>query len=189
MILSQNLRNGTTFIYQNEPWVVLKYSHIKMARSDAIIKVKIKNIKTNVIKEASYNSSEKFDEVVLENVNMQYLYKDGDNLIFMNPDTFEQSAYNLEVIGDQRASLLKEGEIYQLKFIESTLVDVLIPKTMSFVIKYTEPGFKGDTSGTTQKSAILENDIEIQVPLFINIGDTVNINTDTIMYKDRVSKA
>lgn len=187
MILSQNLRKGTTFLLEGVPNVVLDYTHIKMARSDATIRVKVKNIKTGVIKEVTFNSSQKFDEADLENKNLQYLYDDGNALVFMDPETYEQISYDKEIIGD-RTVLLTEGDSYQLQLFEGTLIDVLFPKSMNFKVSYTEPGFKGDTSSNTLKPAKLENGIEVQVPLFINIGDTVRINTDTLSYKERVTK-
>lgn len=187
MLLSQNLRKGTIFVLNNAPCLVLDYTHIKLARSDAIIKVKIKNLKTGVIKEESFKSSERVKEADVENKELQFLYKEGNGAIFMDSKTYEQHSYNL---GDHiNQSLLKEGESYQLNLFEGALVNIIFPKNMDLKVVYTEPGFKGDTSSSVLKPARLENGMQINVPLFINIGDVVKINTETEEYRERVSKS
>ncbi|NCT55883.1 elongation factor P [bacterium] len=185
MILSQALRKGTVFIHDNSPWVVLDFSHMKKARGSAVIRVKIRNLMSGVIKNDSFTSSTKFELADLENINFQYLYKDGKNGMFMDPTDYEQKAFDLEILGD-KADFLMEGQLYQIQMYNNDCVDILLPKSLDFKVKYTEPGFKGDTSSSTLKPAKLENDIEIMVPLFINIGDVVRINTDTLGYKERV---
>ncbi len=188
MILSQNLRKGIAFIYQDSPWVVLDYSHLKLARSNAVIRLKIKNLLTGVIKDISLKSSEKFEQAELQNKNLQFLYKNGESLVFMDTKTFEQLNINLDIVLD-KALLLKEGQIYQVKFFNNTPVEVAFPKTMAFKVSYTEPGFKGDTTSSTLKPAKLENGLKVKVPLFINVGDTILISSDSLEYKERVSKA
>ena len=188
MILSQNLRKGTAFIYQNEPWVVLDYSHLKLARSSAVIRLKIKNLLNGVIKEISLKSSDKFEEADLENKNYQFLYKQGDALFFMHPESYEQISIPVNII-EPKEVFLKEGEAYQIQFFKGNPVSILLPKNMAFKVTYTEPGFKGDTSSSTLKPATLENNLEVKVPLFINIGDTVLISTESLEYKERVKKA
>lgn len=185
MILSQNLRKGTVFLLNSEPWVVLDYSHMKKARGSAVIRVKIKALSSGVIKNESFNSSEKFEEADLENANYQYLYSEGSMGFFMNPETYEQKSFDLEILGDRRV-FLKEGDTCQLTLFDSKLVDINFPKSMIFKVIYTEPGFKGDTSSGTLKPAKLENDLEIMVPLFINIGDSIKINTDNLEYRERI---
>lgn len=184
MILSQSLRKGTVFELRGTPLLVLDYAHIKMARGGATIRVKTKNILNGVIAEHTFNSSEKFDEADLTNTNYQYLYNDGESAFFMDAASYEQVSFPVESIADQ-VVFLKEGETYQLKLYDGKLVEVELPKTMEYTVEYTEPGFKGDTSGTTLKPAKLENGVEIKVPLFINIGDKIKINTDTLTYKER----
>jgi elongation factor P len=187
MILSQNLRKGTVFKNGNDVLVVMDYAHIKMARGGATIRVKHKNLLSGVISEDTFNSSEKFEEADLENKNYQYLYDDGDKLNFMDTETYEQVSFLKEPVKDQ-VVFLKDGDTYQLVLYEGKLVKIELAKTMTFEVEYTEPGHKGDTSGTTLKPAKLENGIEVKVPLFINIGDKVKINTDTLEYKERASK-
>ena len=184
MLLSQNLRKGTVYVHNSDPWLVLGYWHIKSARGSATIRVRIQNLKTGVIKEDTYKSSEKFEEAAIENKNIQFLYSDDTNVYFMDPDTYEQISFDKEPV-TSRIPFLKEGDSYQLLMYEGQLIDINIPKTMSYKIIYTEPGFKGDTSANTLKPAKLENGIDVQVPLFINIGDVIKINTDTLTYKER----
>ena len=184
MILSQELRKGTVYKHLNNPYIVLNYSHTQLARGSAIIRVKVKNLLNGVIQEFSYNSSEKFEPVDLVTKNLQYLYSDDSKLYFMDPVTFDEYNYLKDVL-DKRSVFLKEGDTYPVILYENSLVTVDLPKVMSFVVTYTEPGFKGNTASNTLKKATIENGLEILVPLFINIGDKIKVNTETLEYRER----
>lgn len=185
MILSQALRKGNVFILDESPWVVLDFSHMKKARGSAVIRLKIKNLSSGVIKNESFISSTKFELADLENKNYQYLYREGKNGMFMDPVSYEQKTFDLQIL-DNKAAFLKEGEVYQFQMFNDSCVDILLPKSLDFEVIYTEPGYKGNTSSSTLKPATLENKLEIMVPLFINIGDKIRVNTDTLEYRERV---
>lgn len=184
MILSQNLRKGTVYLQNNEPLQVLDYSHQKMARGGATIRVKVKNLLSGAIVEHSYNSSEKFNEADLNNVNMQYLYSDENNVFVMDPTTYEQKSFSNSSV-KALLQFLVEGETYQFVLFNDDLVNIILPKNISYTVEYTEPGFKGDTASNTLKKAKLSNGLEVMVPLFIKIGDRVKINTETGEYRER----
>lgn len=184
MILSQELRKGTVYKHLDNPYIVLNYSHTQLARGSAIIRVKAKNLLNGVIQEFSYNSSEKFEPVYLVTKNLQYLYSDDSKLYFMDPVTFYEYNYLKDVL-DKRSVFLKESDTYPVILYENSLVTVDLPKVMSFVVTYTEPGFKGNTASNTLKKATIENGLEILVPLFINIGDKIKVNTETLEYRER----
>ncbi len=183
MILSQELRKGTVYKHLGNPFIVLNYSHTQLARGSAIVRVKVKNLLTGVIQEFSYNSSEKFDTADLRNKNYQFLYSD-DSLHFMDPETYDEVSFPKDIIAE-RVAFLKEGDTYTLVLYEDTLVNIDLPKVMTFEVTYTEPGFKGNTASNTLKKATIENGLEILVPLFINIGDKIKVNTETLEYRER----
>ncbi|MBP7859394.1 elongation factor P [Patescibacteria group bacterium] len=186
MILSQELRKGTIYKYQGSPYTVLDYSHTQLARGSAVVRVKVKNLLTGVIIDFSYNSSERFEEADVENKDFQYLYSDEKFSYFMDIVSFDQVELPIETMGEKH-KFLKENENYQLILYENKPVGLNLPKSATLTVNYTEPGFKGDTSGNTLKPATCENGIIIKVPLFIKIGDRIKINTDTMDYKERDS--
>lgn len=184
MILSQELRKGTVYKQGSNPYLVLNYSHTQLARGSATVRVKVKNLLTGVIQEFSHGSGEKFEEADVVTQNLQYLYSDDNTIYFMNPDTFEELNFDKES-GKDLIVFLREGDTYPVSLFEKTLVKIDLPKVMSFKVTYTEPGFKGNTASNTLKKATLENGLEVNVPLFINIGDKIKINTDTLEYRER----
>lgn len=186
MILSQELRKGTIYKHQNNPYLVLDYSHTQLARGSAVVRVKVKNLLNGVIQDFSHNSSERFEEADVENKNFQYLYAEGSKAIFMDETSFEQFELSFDFL-EGKEKFLKEGESYQLILYEDKPVGINFPKVVTLTVAYTEPGFKGDTSGNALKPATCDNGIVIKVPLFIKIGDKIKVNTDTLDYKERSS--
>lgn len=180
-----DLKTGTIFKENGFPFVVLKYEHIKSARGGANVKVKAKNLITGQVLEKGYLASAKVEDADIKRHNAQYLYKEGQSYMFMDPDTYEQVAVKGETLGEQ-GQFLKEGEKVQVMYFEGDPVSVELPVSMDFEIKYTEPGYKGNTVSNVYKDAILDNDAKIKVPTFIKIGDRVKIDTRTGEY---VSKA
>lgn len=185
MLLASDLKTGKIYKEDGEPYKIEKYSHSKVARSGATIKVKSRSLLTGRLIERSYSSTDKFEEADVYNKNTQYLYVDGTNYVFMDPDTYEQFTMSLETLGDQ-APYLKEGDVYQLTYFENSPVSVELPLSMEFEVTYTEPGHKGNTVTNVYKDATLDNGMETKVPLFIKIGDRVKIDTRSGEY---VSKA
>ncbi len=187
MIGVTDLRMGAVFedtSIGSGPWIVLKYEHVKMGRGTATIKVKIRNLKTGTTVEKAFINGARVSEVILEKRRGQYLYSSGDNLVFMEPATYEQFEIPKEIVGDA-AKFLKEGTEADLKLYEDQALSVALPLKMKFEITDTEPGYKGNSVTNIYKEATIETGAKIKVPMFINIGEQVLVNTDTGEYVER----
>lgn len=184
MLIATELKTGKIFKEDNIPYVVLKYTHIKVARGGANVKVKARNLKTGSVMEKNYKATDKINDADVIKKNAQYLYK-GANFNFMDPDTYEQFQITEKIIGEP-ARFLTEGEKVIVQYFEGAPISVELPITMSFKIAHTEPGYKGNTVTNVLKDATLLNGAEVKVPVFIKQGDKVKIDTRTGAY---VSKA
>ncbi len=179
-----DLKNGIIFKDGGQPFVVVRYSHVKMSRGSAQVKVKAKNIITGQVLDKSWQSTATVEDAYVETKNAQYLYKDN-GYVFMDPDTFDQFTISEDVLGES-AKFLKEGGKVLVKYFEDIPIIVDLPITMIFEIKYTEPGFKGNTVTNVYKDAQIDNGTKVKVPTFIKIGDKIKVDTRTGEY---VSKA
>ena len=184
MVDVAKLRAGAVFEEGGTPWVVLRYEHVKMGRGTATIKVKIKNLKTGTILEKAFINGARVEEVNLEKKKGQYLYKSGNHLVFMDPDSYEQFEIDEEVVGEA-VKFLKEGTEVDLKFYEGQALSVALPLKMKFKITETEPGFRGNSVTNIYKNAIIETGAKVKVPLFVESGEEVIINTETGEYVER----
>ena len=180
-----DLKTGTIFKENGQPFLVVKYEHIKVSRGSANVKVKAKNLITGQVLEKGYVASAKVEDADVRRKNAQYLYRDGDTYNFMDPDTYEQFNISEDTIGFS-AQFLKDGEKVQILYFEDRPVSVDLPVTVTFKVTYTEPGFKGNTVSNVLKDATLENGAKVKVPTFIKIDDIVKIDTRDGSY---VSKA
>ncbi|HLD51246.1 elongation factor P [candidate division WWE3 bacterium RIFOXYC1_FULL_40_10] len=180
-----DLKNGTIYQENGQPLLVVKYEHIKVSRGGATVKVKVKNLLTGQVLEKSYVASGHVERADVYRKNAQYLYKEGENYYFMDPDSFEQFFVDKEVMGDSYRFLV-EGQKVQALYFNGNAVSMELPISMIFEVSYTEPGYKGNTVSNVLKSATLDNGAEVRVPIFIKIGDKVKIDTRDGSY---VSKA
>ena len=151
-MLATELKTGRIFQENGQPFQVVKYEHIKVARGGANVKVKAKNLITGAVLEKSYLSTAKIEDASVTRGNAQYLYKGGTGFVFMNPTTYEQLTISSKLSGDD-SKFLKEGETLQVMYFDDAPITVELPKTMVFNIKYTEPGYKGNTATNTFKDA------------------------------------
>lgn len=179
-----DLRNGVVFKQDKDIYVVLKYEHIKKGRGSAIVKVKVKNLKTGAIVIKSFKAGDKLESADVSKESAQFLYTDDENGYFMDMKTFDQYSIPIELISDQ-VPYLKEGQRVVVQRLEEQPISVEIPKKIELKIIYTEPGVAGDTTSGAMKLATLETGIKINVPLFIKIGDVVIINTENGKYVSR----
>ena len=189
MIEVTDLRNGTIFEENSlgkEPFIVVRYEHIKMARGGAVVKVKIKGLKSGVVKEVSFKSNDKVKEADVLKKNMQYLYSDNTASFFMDNNTFEQVSVSLKLIENDKLKFLKGGEDLMITLYNDTPIDIEFPKSTHLKVTYTEPGFKGDTATTVLKPATLETGAEVMVPLFIKIGDIIKIKIESKEYAGKM---
>lgn len=183
MISVTDLRAGTAFEENGQLFIVLSYEHIKMGRGSANIKVKVKNLKSGAILERSYISGAKIHDVQVLKRELQFLYKDDSFAYFMNPDTYEQIQIDLSKIPDH--IYLKEGETFQVSFLDDEPLTVILPPKMVFTVVDTAPNIKGNSATNVFKDAILENGLKTKVPLFINIGESIRVDTRTGAYSEK----
>ncbi len=183
MISVTELRSGTIFEDNGNIFIVLSYEHIKMGRGSANIKVKVKNIKTGATTEKGFINGAKVKPVSVLKRDMQYLYKDSDFAYFMDPKSFEQVSIALNLVdGDE---YLKEGINFSVSFLDNKPLSVNLPPKMEFRILETGPGIRGNSASNLYKDATLENGLKTRVPLFINIGDNIRIDTRTGAYTEK----
>jgi elongation factor P len=168
-----------------DPYVVLTYQHSKMGRGGAVLRTKLRNLRTGAVVDITFKGSDKFEEAPLHRKACSFLYKEGDSFVFMDSTSFEQYTLSGEVVGD-KSRFLKEGAELQILFYDESPVSIDLPIKMEFEISHTEPGVKGDTAQGGTKPATIETGASITVPLFVKIGDVVRINTVEGTYVERV---
>lgn len=186
MASTSDIRNGLCFRYNGEIYSVVGFQHVKMGRGSAFVRVKMKSLTTGKIIENSFNSSAKIDDIRVERRKFQYLYAEGDSLVFMDNETYEQINIDKKMIDG--VELLQEGEVCEVLFntADDTPLTVDMPQYVIQEISYTEPGLKGDTATNALKPATVNSGAEIRVPLFINIGDKVKIEVASKSYVERI---
>ena len=195
MINSTDLRNGTTFIVDGAPYVVLEYKFIKMGRGGATVRVTAKNLKTGSTEEKTYSSNVTVEDAQTSKKALQYLYQDGEDVVFMDPRSFEQATISRKVLKDQ-IPYLREGDTVNVlywsfgsaqdKEDEPLLVE--LPLKIELKVTDTDPGIKGNSAANMLKNATLENGLIVRVPLFIKNGDKVRVDTRSGAYVERVAK-
>ena len=183
--MAGDLRNGTTFELDSNVFKVVEFQHVKPGKGAAFVRVKMKNVVTGAVIERTFNPSEKLQGAEIEKREMQYLYNDGDLYYFMDNTTYEQIPLNEEQIGDA-LKYIKENMNVTMQLIKGKVFNVEPPMFVELEVTYTEPGFSGNTTTTSGKPATLENGLEISVPLFVNIGDVIRIDTRTGLYMERL---
>ncbi len=188
MLASTELKNGVTFLADGKPYRVLKYTFIKMGRGGATVKISVRNLESGSVEEKSYSSNVKVEEVTTTKRILQYLYKDAVSAFFMDMGSYEQIEIPISVIADE-LPYIKEGETATILFWGEKPLSIEIPPKVTMTIGETDPGVKGNSASNMYKSAtLLENGIEVKVPLFINKGEKVRVDTRTGEYVERASK-
>jgi len=185
MINATELRKGVLIEFEGKLYQVVDYQHVKMKRT-ALAKVKLRDINAGHTIERSFQSGDRLVRARLDTRQMQYLYNDGGLYYFMDQETYEQMPLDREQLGDG-LNYLKEGNTVELSSYNDKVVGVTIPITVDLQVTETDPGFKGDTASAGTKPAKLETGLTIQVPLFINEGDIIKVDTRTGTYLERRS--
>jgi len=180
-----DFRNGTTFEMEGNVYRIVEFQHVKPGKGSAFVRTKLKNVITGATLEKTFNPSDKFPAAEIEKKVMQYLYNDGGLYYFMDNETYDQIPLNEEQLGDCLKYLKENMEVTILSFKGNTFA-VEPPTFVELEVTYTEPGFSGNTTTTSGKPATLETGLEIQVPLFVNIGDILKIDTRTCEYMERI---
>lgn len=186
MISATDLRKGTKILLRDEPHMVLDFQHNKMGRGGALVRAKLKNLISGSSFEETFRSGEKFDNPQLERKDMQYLYEQEGLYNFMDQESYDQIALNKDALEDV-LGYLKEQEIYQMLFFKEKPIGVTPPLFMNLQVTDTPPGVKGDTAqGGGNKPATLETGLVVQVPLFVNEGDVIKVDSRDGSYIERV---
>jgi elongation factor P len=185
MIAATDLKAGATFLSEGKPYQVIKYSLIKMGRGGAVVKVHVRNVETGSVEEKSFSSNISLEEVNTFKRKLQYLYKDAAGVVFMDPKTYEQVEIPLSVIGDS-ALFLKEGDNVDVLFWDERPLSIQLSPNVAMTVAQTDPGVKGNSATNIYKPAILENGMQIKVPLFIKQGEKIRVDTRTKEYTERV---
>ncbi len=183
--MAGDLRNGTTFELDNNVFRVVEFQHVKPGKGAAFVRVKMKNVITGAVIERTFNPSEKLQGAEIEKKDMQYLYNDGTLYYFMDNTTYDQIPLNESQIGDALKYIKENMNVTILSF-KGNVFAVEPPMFVELEVTYTEPGFSGNTTTTSGKPATLENGLEISVPLFVEIGDKIRIDTRTGQYMERI---
>lgn len=185
MIATSDFRKGAKIEYKGDPYEIIDFQHVKMGRGGAVVKTKMKNLKTGSVIEETIRSGEKFPPPELEERKMQYLYMQDGLYFFMDSETFEQLPLTSEHLGDAKLYLKENTEVSVLTYKGSPL-NVELPTFIELVVAKTDPGFKGDTASGGGKPATLETGAVVRVPFHINEGDTIKVDTRTATYIERV---
>ena len=185
MISAGDFRNGATFEMDGKVYRVVEFQHVKPGKGAAFVRTKLKDVMSGNVLEKTFNPTEKVQEAQIDRKDMQYLYNDGDIYYFMDNTTYEQLPLTKDDLGDTLNYLIDNMEVKVLSF-KGKVFGVEPPLFVELEITYTEPGFKGDTSTGATKPATTQTGYEVRVPLFVNIGDKIRIDTRTGEYMERV---
>jgi elongation factor P len=180
-----DFRNGMVIRYNNELWSLVEFHHVSPGNWRAFVRTRLKNLKNGRVIEQRFRAGEEVDEVRVEHQNWQFLYVDGDEYVFMNTETFDQQPIQREMLG-VAIKFLKEQDEVEMLVDGDNIIAVELPNFLELKVESAEPGVRGDTANNVTKPATLETGAVVNVPLFVNPGDKVRIDTRTGQYVERV---
>jgi len=184
MISSNDFRSGVTIVLDGSVWRVIEFLHVKPGKGSAFVRTKLKNAQTGNVIEKTFRAGESVPQANIEKLTMQHTYKDGDQFVFMDVETFEEARLNANQIGD-RVKFLKEEMEVNILFWDGKVLDVELPTSVILEITDTDPWVKGDTATGGTKPAIVETGAQVMVPLFISIGERIKVDTRDGSYLGR----
>ena len=184
MITAGDFKKGITIEWDGGVWNIVDFQHVKPGKGAAFVRTKIKNVMTGAVVERTFNPTDKMPRAIIDTKEMQYLYNDGDLYYFMDPETYEQDPLGKDAVEDA-VKYVKENMSVTIRYFKGKAFSVEAPNFVDLEVTQTEPGFKGDTASNTYKPATVETGYELMVPLFINIGDVIKIDTRSGEYLSR----
>lgn len=184
-ITTNDLKNGITLQLENGLFQVIDFQHVKPGKGGAFVRTKLRNVRTGAVLDKTFNAGIRVEQAIVDRQDMQFLYRDGDDYVFMNTSTYDQLLVPPTQLGEA-ADYLVEQAIAQLAMFQGEIVDVEIPASVELDIAVTEPGVQGDRVSGARKPAELQTGKVIQVPLFVNVGDRVRVDTRSGEYITRV---
>ncbi len=185
MINVGEIKKGIIIELDGQLYKLVEFQHIKMGRGSAQVRLKLQNVKTGGVVDRSFQATEKFQRVRLDHRNVQYMYGEDDTYHFMDTESYDQIALSRETLGDA-VNYLKDGLVLILESYNDQPIGIELPITVDLKIVETEPGFRGDTATGGTKPAVTETGLVVQVPLFVNSGETIRVDTRTGSYLERV---
>ena len=186
MATTNDLKNGLVLNLEGQLWQVVEFQHVKPGKGPAFVRTKLKNVLSGKTVDKTFNAGLKVDTATVDRRDMQYLYMDGEDFVFMDVKTYDQAFVSEAVVGDAATFLLENQEVI-VAFHEDAPLFVEMPASVVLTISHTEPGLQGDRSSAGTKPATVETGAEIQVPLFLNTGDRVKVDTRSGSYISRVN--
>lgn len=183
---TSQFRNGLRITLDGEPFTIIYFQHVKPGKGGAFVRTKVKNLKNGRIHDRRFRSGEKIEEADVEDRKMQYLYQDGEQLVFMDTETYDQIPFSIEQVGDAR-KYLKENLDVDVLFWRGNPINIELPPFVIAEVSECEPGMKGDTASGATKPATIETGAVVQVPLFIKQGESIRVDTRTGAYVERVA--
>ncbi len=184
-ISTADFKNGMCIEYNGKLWTIVEFQHVKPGKGGAFVRTKLRDVRTGRIVDNTFNAGTKFDSVRMETRKMQYLYNDGADFNFMDNNTYEQEALSADVVGDV-AKWLKENDEVSLQYAGDELIGIEPMMFVELAVSETEPGFKGDTVQGSTKPATLETGAVVNVPMYVEIGDVLQIDTRDGRFVKRV---
>ena len=185
MATTNDLKNGIALNLDGQLWTVVEFQHVKPGKGGAFVRTKLKNVRTGAVLDRTYRADEKLEQAIIDKREMQYLYRDGEQYVFMDNTTYDQIHVEQVALGDTKR-FLKDGDTAVLQQYKSEIVGVDLPAAVELAVTDTEPGVQGDRVQGARKPATLETGLVVQVPLFVNPGDRVKIDTRSGEYLTRV---
>lgn len=184
MITAGDFKNGITFEWDGGVWTIVEFQHVKPGKGAAFVRTKIKNVMNGSVVERTFNPTDKMPRAMIETREMEYLYSDGELYYFMDPENYEQMPLNRDKVAEA-IKFVKENTRVSIRYFNGQAFSVEAPNFVELTITATEPGYKGNTASNTFKPATVETGYELMVPLFVNMGDVVRIDTRTGEYLSR----
>jgi elongation factor P len=178
------MKSGLTILVDGQAHIILDTQHVKPGKGAAFVRVRVRNLKNNSVQEVTFRGDDKIEEAYIDERKMQYLYNTGDMYHFMDQHNYEEIAVHSDALGD-KVKLLKDNLDVAAYFFKNEILNINLPNFVEFTITHTEPGIKGDTAKGGTKPATIETGATVQVPLFINTGDRIKIDTRTQEYVER----
>jgi len=183
-ISTNDLKNGMTLNLDDGLFAVIEFQHVKPGKGGAFVRTKLRNVRTGAVIERTFRADEKLDQAIIDKRDTQFLYQDGDDYVFMDQTTFDQTSVPLATLGDA-ANFLKVGDGANLQTYDGEIVGIELPASVELTVAETEPGVQGDRVSGARKPATLETGFVVQVPLFINVGEVIKVDTRTGEYMTR----
>lgn len=185
MATSSDIKKGATIIYSGAPHVVTDFMHVNPGKGSSFVRTKLKNVQTGQVIDITFKAGDPIKLADTQTKNVSYLYNDGNNFYFMDPQSYEQFSLSKDLIGDD-SQWMKEGILVQMTFLEGSPLSMQLPRKVDLEVTEAPPGIKGDTATGGTKQVTLETGVKIQAPLFIESGDIVRVNTESGEYVERI---